>query len=345
MGGQRILGLGLILMFGFVPWRSSGAGTFVRDTPIATFCAAVEAKLQSRQFEGLDALERELRDPEIRLIGGNSQLYDFYGALGAYATMGLFSCSSKVPFDEKRELLEQWIGAKPTSLGAHIALGQLWWNAAYKQRGEGYADSVGFFQWIGMYTNLGKAKAALAHIDTRADPHGYYLLIEIAEDDNSWFTDSRVSLDALYGEAVKAYPSYFHFYSQRAQDLQVRWYGRPGELNAYEALLASSPGGDAGLVAYSFVAYKLMQNTERSILLKTNGLSWPVIKSGYAARERLYGMRNRDWNALLNLAIAGDDRQTGKAALAQIGDHWDPVVWKERGYFDYAVAWSNKAQN
>ena len=88
-----------------------------------------------------------------------------------------------------------------------------------------------------------------------------------------------------------------------------------------------------------------MQSTERSILFETNGLLWPLIKSGYGARERLYGMRNRDWNALLYLAVAGFDRETGKAALDHVGDQWDPYVWKERLYFDRAVLWASKVQN
>jgi hypothetical protein len=345
MGGKRSLIIWLSLIIAGVSSANASAATFPRGTPVAEFCESVESKLLKRQFEALDGLESELRDPDIRLIGGNSQLYEFYGALGGFATQGLFSCNSRVSFDEKRELLEEWIAAKPKSLGAHIALGQLWWNAAYKERGEGYAITVGFFQWISEYSDLYKAQSALANIDIRADPHGYYLSMEIAQGEFAWFTNERATLDALYSEAVRAYPLYFHFYSQRAEILQVRWYGQPGELNAYEESLARLPGGDAGLVAYSFIAYKLMQNTERSILLKTNGLSWPLIQSGYAVREHLYGMRNRDWNALLNLALAGVDREAAKAAVAQIGDNWDPVVWKERRYFDYAVGWSNKAQN
>jgi hypothetical protein len=345
MGRKPSLLVWLCLIVAGTTSTNAGATTFPRDTPVAEFCGNVESKLMKRQFEALDGLESELRDPDIRLIGGNSQLYEFYGALAAYATMGLFSCTSRVPFDEKRELLEQWIAAKPQSLGAHIALGQIWWNAGYQERGEGYVNSVGFFQWIGSYADLYKAKSVLANIDIHADPHGYYLLMEIAQGEFGWFTNRRGTLDNLYSEAVKAYPLYFHLYSLRAQILQVRWYGQPGELNAYEASLSTSPGGDAGSVAYSFLAYKLMQSTERSILLKTNGLSWPLIRSGYAVRERLYGLRNRDWNALLNLAIAGVDRETAKAALAQIGENWDPAVWKERSYFDYAVGWSNKAQN
>ena len=36
-------------------------------------------------------------------------------------------------------------------------------------------------------------------------------------------------------------------------------HGAPGELRTYSASLMQSPGGDAGLVAYSYVAYGLMQ--------------------------------------------------------------------------------------
>jgi hypothetical protein len=344
MGGKRLI-VWLSIVIAGVSTAYASAATFSRDTPVAEFCGSVESKLLKRQFEALNGLENELRDPDIRLIGGNSQLYEFYGALGAYASMGLFSCTSRVPFDEKRELLEQWTAASPKSLGAHIALGQLWWNAGYQARGEGYADSVGIFQWFQVWFDMGRAKSALAGIDVHGDPHGYYLMMEIAQDESGWFTDPRRALDELYAKGVKAFPWYFHFYSLRAQVLQIRWYGGPGELAAYETSLSTTPGGDAGEVAYSFVTYKLMQSTERSILFETNGLLWPLIKSGYGARERLYGMRNRDWNALLYLAVAGFDRETGKAALDHVGDQWDPYVWKERLYFDRAVLWASKVQN
>ena len=345
MGVKRILIPWLILVGVISSSSHATAATFARDTRAEIFCENIETMLVQHQFEALDGLGIELRDPNIRLVGGNSQLYEFYGAMGAFAGGGLFSCISQVSFDEKRRLLEQWVASNPKSIAAHIALGQFWWNVGYKHRGTGYADSVGFFQWISSFGAMYRAKSAMAEIDSRADPHGRYLLMEIAQNDFSLFDNKRKSLDDSYREAVEAYPAYFHFYSQRAEILQVRWYGQPGELEAYEASLATSPGGDAGLVAYSFIAYKLMQNTERSILLQTNGLSWPLIRSGYAARERLYGMRNRDWNALLNLSLAGIDRDAAKAALAHIGRNWDPVVWMEQRYFDEAVEWTNGASN
>jgi hypothetical protein len=343
MGGKWIGHSALIWAIGLTAAMPAGASTYPRDTPVAEFCAAVESELQKHQFAVLDTLAHELRDPEIRFIGGNSQLYEFYGVLGAFAGSPAFSCSSRASLEDKQKLLEQWAAAEPKSLAAHIALGQLWWAAGWKERGNDYADSVGFFQWISLYSDLSKAKSILAQVDTRADPHGYFLSMEIAQSEAGWFTNPRTTLEALYSKAIKAFPTYYHFYSQRAENLQERWYGQPGELPAYLASLPNSLGGDVGLVAYSFAAYKLMQGTERSILLRTTGLSWPLVQSGYAARERLYGLRNRDWNALCNLALAGIDRDAGKQALAHIGGNWDPAVWKERTYFDDAVGWINRA--
>lgn len=43
--------------------------------------------------------------------------------------------------------------------------------------------------------------------------------------------------------------------------------------------------------------------------------------------------------ALCNFAVAAQDRSAAKEALAKIGQDWDPAIWKERKYFDTAVAW------
>lgn len=309
--------------------------------PVAEFCATIESKLVERRFDALDSLEAEFRDPNVRLTGGMSQLYEFYGILGAFAGSKNYSCNSQLSFDQKHALLEKWKESQPESIAAHIALAQLWWAAGWTERGNGYVDTVGFFQWITLYSDLRKAKSILAEVDSRADPHSYYLSLEIAQSDFSPFDDRRAKLDGLYHEAVKDYPSYYHFYSQRAEDLQVRWHGEPGELKTYLGSLAQSPGGDAGAVAYSFAAYRLMQENQRSILLATTGLTWPLIESGFQTRERLYGLRKRDWNALLFLAIAGIDRDVAKAALLRVGNDWDPLIWQERHYFDYAVKWAN----
>jgi hypothetical protein len=309
MNGSGKMGVAPMLFAVAIAFASAGALAFPKDTDAAVVCTHVESELAAHQFESLDAQERELRDPNVRLLGGNSQLYHFYGALGGYSTSNLFSCRSQLPFAQKRQLLEQWLVAMPQSIAAHIAASQFWSNAGWTARGDSYSDKVTQEQWQ---------------------------LMEIARGERN----PRHTLDQLYASAVRGYPTYFHYYSQRANMLQERWYGRPGELRTYAGSLLQSPGSDAGLVAYSYVSYNLMQFNQRSTLLQTTGMSWPVIKSAYATRDRLYGLRNRDWNALCNLSLAAIDRDTAKLALEKIGGNWDPAVWKELKYFEEAVSWT-----
>jgi hypothetical protein len=314
---------------------------FSKQTEAPTLCTRVESALAAHEFASLDSTEQHMRDPSIRLVGGNSQLYHYFGALAGYSDASLQPCHSQFTFDQKRELLEQWLGANPQSIAAHIAMSYFWSNAGWAARGENFDPDVTDRQWQTLAADLDRAKSALADIDARVDPHLYFVLIEIAQGQ----PHPRPVLDQLYASAVKAYPGYFHYYSQRVNLLQERWFGRPDELRTYSVSLLQSPGGDAGLVAYSYVAANLMQFNQRSTLLRTTGLSWPIIKSAYATREKLYGLRNRDWNALCNLAIAANDRDTARAAIEKIAGQWDPAVWKERRYFDYAVTWSTTTQN
>ena len=340
---KRIIRGALSIALAFVVCGSGRAATFSRDIDVASLCASVEARLIGHQYADLDQLEREMRDPNVRLLGGNSQLYQFYGALAAFDTSVVYSCVSRTPFDQKRALLEQWVKTSPKSIAARIALSDFWVNTGWHFRGPGYVDTVSDDQMEHFQTAVLNAKRVLATVDGRDDPHIYYMLMEIAEGEAAPRESARSLLDALYASAVSAYPSYYHYYSRRANDLQERWYGRPGEVKGYAQSLLKTPGGDAGLVAYSYVANNLMQLNQRSSLLEATGLSWPTIKQAYATRERLYGLRNRDWNALCNLALAGADREAARSALTHIGDNWDPAVWKERRYFDEAVAWIDQA--
>ena len=152
-------------------------------------------------------------------------------------------------------------------------------------------------------------------------------------------SSSREKLDALYKAAVQSYPAYFHYYSQRANILQERWFGRKGELGEYVQSVLRVPGGEDGQIAYSYIAFNLMQIYWSNELYPKTGLSWSQAKAAYTIREKRYGLRNKDWNALCKLAIAGLDLQAAKGALQHIGGNWDSQVWKEKQDFDAAVAW------
>jgi hypothetical protein len=185
---------------------------------------------------------------------------------------------------------------------------------------------------------LTAAAAYIKGIDPKSDPQIYGILTTLARASSS----PRPALDAIYAAVTKEYPRWFISYGNRADILQQKWFGQPGELASYtQSLLLSSPGGEDGEIAYSYLAQRLVGQYKRDEIFEATGLTWPLVKEAYAVREKRYGMNNSNWNVLLEMAVSARDITYAKTALRHIGNDWDASVWKQKQYFDSVVAWAN----
>jgi len=318
-------------------WTITPSYAMPADDDAGVFCRQVEAALSRGDFDSLEGTAQRLRNPDARFVGGNSQLYHFYTALGAYAGKEQFDYTSAIPLDAKRQLLERWRQAKPDSIAARIALAEMWYFAAWRARGGGYADRVQKDQWAVFRAELDRSGQLLEEVDPAADPHALWLLMEIAKGK----PNARPIIDRLYAQAIGLYPGYYHYYPQHAEALQERWYGSQQDLATYVRAILRSPGGDDGEVAYSYLAFRLIPlNEERPF--EATGLSWPLVKTAYATRQRRYGLRNKDWNALFKFAVFADDRSAALDAKQQVRS-WDPHIWGNRAAFEEAVRWVSAA--
>jgi len=297
--------------------------------------AAIEGLLERRQFDALDAAAVAWRNPDARLKGGNSRLYHFYGALGSFAGAPCLGAVSRIPFERKRRLLQDWIEARPAVSAARIATAQLWLNLAWQGRGTAMPDRVTEAGWRSYAEGLGQASVQLAGLDPKSDPHIRFLLMAAA----AGAAHPAGDLDAVYAAAIRDYPSYFHYYSQRAKAVLALSSGSPSALATLLITVLQTPGGDNGLVAYSYVTFILFDFYQASDPYQHAGLSWPLIEAAYTARERRFGLRNRDWNVLCKLAVLAHDPIAAGKWLARIGANWDESVWHKRQNFDAAVAW------
>lgn len=298
----------------------------------------VESALAAQRFDELERMAREYRQLDQRLPGGNTKLYHYYAGLGgAVGQYSLGGYESKIAFDEKLRVIEKWLTHNSKSTAAHLARAQLWLSHAWDVRGDGHADTVTDGQWKLFEEALREVDQSLQGVDPQDDPHAYFVLMSMTQGQKS----PRPRMDELYRAAVMRFPTYYHYYPQRALSLLPRWYGEKGEINDYVKSLVRVPGGDDGLIAYSYVAAKLVHFHWRDKLYAETGLSWPLAQASFYAREKRYGLRIKDWNVLCELAIAGRDQQAAKEALQHIGDQWDPDLWKEKQYFDSAVKWIN----
>jgi hypothetical protein len=123
--------------------------------------------------------------------------------------------------------------------------------------------------------------------------------------------------------------------------LQERWYGRPGESTAYIASLLQSPGGDEGAIIYVAVAGTAL-DFERAPakLLDHSGVSYGRLIEAYGARQRVVGLTNYDWNALMFYSGAALDRNGVTFVAKRIGDRWERNLWGTKEYYDSWVDWA-----
>ena len=91
-------------------------------------------------------------------------------------------------------------------------------------------------------------------------------------------------------------------------------------------------GGQEGLFLYfeiASVGVCQCQDDKASL----SNLSWPKIKQGYVALEKLYGLTNLNNNRFAYMAYSADDKAAAQLALSRIGENIDPSVWRNRMTF------------
>ncbi|MFZ6753910.1 hypothetical protein ACO0KY_11115 [Undibacterium sp. Dicai25W] len=291
----------------------------------------------AKRFIELDAMADNFRKSDARFPGGDQKLRHFYYGLGSIEgeTCGCGGYETLVSFEQKELLVREWLVKKPQSIAAHIVMAKMLINYAWRARGHGYANTVTYNQEKIYKDKLTQAGILMKSLNPKDDPQIYGIYTTIARASSN----PRPKLDSIYAEVTKQYPSLFISYSNRADILQEKWFGQPGELSAYIQSLLSSPGGENGKIAYSYVADRLIGQYSWQELYTVTGLTWPLVKEAYATREKKYGMNNNNWNILLSLAVAGRDIPVAKMAIQHIGDDWDSDVWREKKYFTQTVAW------
>jgi hypothetical protein len=289
----------------------SAAGSAKAD-PRKELMANVQQLLMQSQFDKLDAMADEFRSTDARFVGSNSKLYHLYNALGAIkASSEKCSCggyASAFTFQEKERALKTWLKERPQSITARLGLRRLFTTYAWRGRGGAYARDVTDEQWRLFHERLQTAGSFLKGLDPKDDPNVYAAYHELA-----YAMGTRAELDRIYVLATRDYPQFFHFYADRAQALQEKWYGEPGELAKYTQSLLSSPGGENGQIAYTYVAGRMMGAYGQEALFEKTGLIWPLLKDAYATRARRYGEGAGELRTQLTYAIAANDREFAAA--------------------------------
>jgi len=292
--------------------------------------------LVEKRFDDLEKAAREARTGKARLPGGVWKLYKFYDAVEMpYKRQNATAAEWTAYF----ATLKDWIAAYPESPTPRIALGEGYISYAWAARGHGYADSVSEGGWNLFNERVSKAQEMLikaAQLKEK-DPFWFEAMQTVALAQGWDKAQARELLD----QAVASEPGYYHYYREHANFLLPKWYGQEGEVATFAEEVSNRVGGQEGLFLYfeiASVGVCQCQDDKASL----SNLSWPKIKQGYVALEKLYGLTNLKNNRFAYMAYSADDKAAAQLALSRIGENIDPSVWRNRMTFQAAKAWATR---
>jgi hypothetical protein len=294
------------------------------DTHVRAFKVQVESLFNKGEFAELDTLAARLRSEKLRFKGGAWQLNTFYKTIGDAGPL----TATDAAWQSHMAKLERWIKESPTSPTPRVALAHAYIRFAWKARGTGFADTVTPEGWALFRQREQSARTVLEDAAKvgAADPQWYREMQAVATA-QGW---DRAQVDALATQALANQPGYYYFATAYAYYLLPKWHGKPGESERWAEQVADQAGGEEGDATYFMIAAAL--NCCRST--QAPALSWPRVRQGFSAIDRLYGSTNRQRNMVAYLALRAGDTETAREVFARIGDDWDEHVWRTKALFD-----------
>ncbi|WP_250678860.1 DUF4034 domain-containing protein [Geomonas sp. Red32] len=183
--------------------------------------AEVARLLREERFAELESYARDLISRKARFADGSWRIYLFINNLSdPYA-------SDKNGWKEYIDRLVRWRAAFPDSAISQTALGEGLFDWAVDARGEGYADKVTDEGWQQFKERLARAQEVLKQQVKGPDcPMLHTLRFRVA----FLLHEPEEVIEKNYADARAAEPQFYYNILYRAQFLQPKWGGQPGEL-------------------------------------------------------------------------------------------------------------------
>lgn len=299
------------------------------------YIASIRQHFEKEEFELLDNMAASARAGKTRLPGGFWAIHNLYIPL-VDPPQGTYKATD-ADFKAHIDRLNRWIAQRPKSITARVALAGTYLNYAANARGGGYADSVtedGWQLYSERSATAGKILAEAWDLPEKC-PEWFLQMLGVVN-----AQDGSIAMQkAMFEKAVAFEPEYQYYYRLVAEHLLPKWGGEEGDAAAFVSEASDRLGSKKGDMMYFLTASFL--NCACDYKAGLHGMSWPRIKSGYAAVEQTYGMSLQNLNKVTMMAVMADDAEYAQTAFARIGDSWDAETWQSRKFFDDNREWAS----
>lgn len=289
--------------------------------------------LREGKFAEIEKQAAQLRRSGGEFIDGKNKLLVFYLGLSNVPERG-----TEADWQQLEKRLLAWRKAQPKSVTARVAVAMTYFHGGMLARGRSFADKVTDKQWGLMAKRIAQSfkevKAAQWAMDQCPGWHLASQSVGFAS------SVSRETYDLVTDKALERFPNVTDFHLGQVHFLMDRWYGEPGDWQAYAAKIADSKPGEAGDIFYARAVWYLIDtlNNLKADELKT--FDWPRARRGFEALMK----KGDPYSVSGPYAVAAwlqGDRPTFKRLLDKhIGNQGDPTVWKRVETFIEARQWA-----
>lgn len=296
---------------------------------IVAFRGKSRAAYNNSHFDELEKIATEVRESKARFGNGSWKIFQFHDSL---------ACRDEEPegmWQLHDRIHKEWIAAKPDSITARVAHADFFVKYAWHARGSGYADTVTPKAWKAFGIRLGKAAKILegARTLSQKDPYFWDVALTVGKG-QSW---DKPAFDAVVAEAVAFEPQYFGYDLTRASTLLPRWYGEPGDWEAYAQQASERPGG-LGAEVYARIVMNLQGYHDN--VFRESKASWPRTREGLKLMRERYPQSLEIRSMAARMAVRAGDREFAKESFDLLGDTYLPNVWRKPERFTHFRNWA-----
>lgn len=282
------------------------------------------------KLEEADALASKLRTSKSTFRDGEWKLRAFYNGF-------------LTPTDESSESqwktmiasVENWRAVKTNSVSARIALAVALTGFGWHARGSGWGETVTEDGAKKMEERLNNAVVVLRSAKDLPEkcPHWYAAIQKVALG-LGW---DRASCDAILKEAISFEPKYYAFYEYHAYYLLPRWYGEPGD---WEAFAKKATVVDPTI--YPRILCYFYTSGVGNVFKESQDASWILAKKGFTTWVDKCPDSFEAKSFYCMFCGFVNDCEQMKTLFRQIGDSVDLTVWRTVDEFREKRYWLHK---
>jgi hypothetical protein len=279
----------------------------------------VKQLLISRDYAGIDAMERDFRTGRERTPSGMPKLYELH--LAIQAAFGDTNPQASCMIAGEQQPTE-WEKASPQSPTAYITEAALLVKRAWCWRGDGYASKVPEDAWPKFRGNIAAAEAVLtAHRDVAAqDPQYYSVMEDIYQAEGR----DRTEFESLLNEAATSEPYYYPIYYGAYYYNQPQWFGSATDVDAAARFAVERTRAKDGWGAYARYYWHASLN---NCGCWKEAIDWATMKQAMRDVAVRYP---EPWNLanFARIACTMNDAETAKTYFNALGQDDGTEAWQ-----------------